>query len=181
MCYDEEPAPTKFSLKEHFVLARGMLPEIGVDESEEQIRKKIAETLRDSDDSLACILTDDFEFLEACGKNLCVPVRATGVDWTGRALKELAGSGSVYIRLLVDVQEATRKEMAGSPSRNASDGSTSKQDHASDYDRPGVCLCVYVCLSEVVKWIICKKKGIGIKCTLFAYYLVCVQSSLDCR
>ncbi len=52
--------PCKFTLKEYMVLARGMLPEIGLEESEEEIRKKIAETLRDT---LACLLTDDFEFL----------------------------------------------------------------------------------------------------------------------
>ena len=88
--------PCKFTLKEYMVLARGMLPEIGLEESEEEIRKKIAETLRNSDDThdvtltltlntLACLSshTDDFEFLEASGKTMCVPARSKELEWTG--------------------------------------------------------------------------------------------------
>ncbi len=68
-------------------------PEIGL---EEEIRKKIAETLRNSDDThdvtltltlntLACLSshTDDFEFLEASGKTMCVPARSKELEWTG--------------------------------------------------------------------------------------------------
>jgi hypothetical protein len=39
----------------------------------------------------------DFEFMEASGKCLCVPAQQPGFKWTGRAVKQLAGNGAVYV------------------------------------------------------------------------------------
>ena len=44
----------------------------------------------------------DFEFLEASGKQLCVPAHTAELEWTRRAVKELAGSGCVYVWLIDD-------------------------------------------------------------------------------
>ena len=38
--------------------------------------------------------------MEAAGKQLCVPAKSTKLEWTGRAVKELAGNGCVYVRLI---------------------------------------------------------------------------------
>ena len=44
----------------------------------------------------------DSEFLEATGKQLCVPAHTAELEWTRRVVKELAGSGCVYVWLIDD-------------------------------------------------------------------------------
>ena len=41
----------------------------------------------------------DFHFINLAGKQASVPSCKEGFEWNGRAVKELAGSGAVYIRL----------------------------------------------------------------------------------
>lgn len=53
---------------------------------------------------VALILTskcgpDDFEFINMSGEQATVPFCRDKFRWNGRAVKELAGSGAVYIRL----------------------------------------------------------------------------------
>ena len=95
-------APSTFTVKEELVFLRGMLPELDYTNSETEVRTVIAATvLNGSEKSIGLY---DFEFLEATGKHLCVPAHTTDLEWTGRAVKELAGSGCVYVRLLHDEQ-----------------------------------------------------------------------------
>lgn len=97
--------PTTFTIKEDLILIRGILPELEYTSSERHIRNTIADTINgytESDISL-----DSFEFLEAAGKRLCVPAKSPELQWTGRALKELAGSGSIYVRLTLTESESS--------------------------------------------------------------------------
>ncbi len=48
-------------------------------------------------------------------KNMSVPAQQSDFEWTGRAVKELAGSGSVYVRLTIDRAEITSDDSADSP------------------------------------------------------------------
>ena len=92
-------APCRFAIKEVHVWIRGMLPEIEVTATEDDVRKVIGEVIKNSDPTLgAC----DFEFMEASGKCLCVPAQKASFEWTGKAVKQLAGSGAVYVRLTVE-------------------------------------------------------------------------------
>lgn len=99
-------APSTFTIKERFVFLQGMLPEIGYEYSEKQIRKSISDTINASELVLVAVEPNDFEFLEAFGKQLCVPAQAPELEWTGRALKQLAGSGCVYVRLIYEISVA---------------------------------------------------------------------------
>lgn len=62
------------------MLLRGMLPEISLDASEREICSQIRDTIMDSGTLSGCLVTD-FEFLEATGKNLCVPVQQADFEW----------------------------------------------------------------------------------------------------
>ena len=96
-------APGVFNLKENLVLLCGMLPEIGYEFSEKQIRKCICDTINASEQASIVIEPDDFEFLEAYGKRLWVPAQTSELEWTGKALKQLAGSGCIYVQLIRDM------------------------------------------------------------------------------
>ena len=110
-------APRNFALKEVHVLLRGMLPEIGISANEEEVRGYICDTIKHSEKSLQKFLPCDFEFFEASGKCLCIPAHHATFMWTGRAIKGLAGTGAVYVRLTVE------REM---------DESSSEQSDSSD-------------------------------------------------
>ena len=85
-----------FGLKESYILMRGMLPEVSVNASENEMRHYIRDS---SEKVLGRLSINDFEFLEACGKRLCVPAHQADFEWTGRAVKQLAGTGAIYVRL----------------------------------------------------------------------------------
>lgn len=104
--YMGEDAPCKFALKESYVVMRGILPEINVCAEEQTVRSIVAESIRHSDQSLSSLASTQFQFLEACGKCLCVPAYGPGFSWTGRAVKELAGTGAIYLRLTIQRDES---------------------------------------------------------------------------
>lgn len=85
--YMGSKAPRNFDLKEVYVLMRGMLPEISVEADEKAVREVIINTIRDSEKTLNDISWNDFEYLEASGKCLCVPAHQSNFEWTGRAIK----------------------------------------------------------------------------------------------
>ena len=92
-------APRSFAMKELYVWIRGILPEVELSATEEEVRRTIADVINNRD---VIIGTRDFEFMEASGKCLCVPAQRTHFKWTGRAVKQLAGVGAVYVRLTVE-------------------------------------------------------------------------------
>ena len=89
--------PKCFGLKESYVFMRGMLPEISVDAEETTVRGFVRDTLKNSEKSLRACSAIDFEFLEATGKRLCVPAHQADFQWTGQAIKQLAGTGALYM------------------------------------------------------------------------------------
>lgn len=93
-------APYSFTIKEDIMYLRGILPELEYTFTESQIRGTIASIINAHKELE--IEEDDFEFLEANGKHLCVPAQTPEFKWTGRALKELAGTGCIYVRLTCD-------------------------------------------------------------------------------
>ena len=50
------------------------------------------------------IKAGDFKFISMYGKDCCVPVVTTRTTFHCRAIKTLAGAGSLYIRLLRDLE-----------------------------------------------------------------------------
>ena len=52
--------------------------------------------------SLCGLDLNDFEYLEAAGKCMSVPAQQSTFEWTGRAVKQLAGTGAIYVRLLIE-------------------------------------------------------------------------------
>lgn len=97
--------PRRFALKESFVLMRGILPEIEVSAEESVVRNSVTEAIKHCERTLASLGPAGFEFLEASGKCLCIPAHNPGLKWTGRAVKELAGTGAVYVRLTEEREE----------------------------------------------------------------------------
>ena len=99
--YMGKNAPKQFTLKESIVALRGLLPEIDVQASELDVRAEIAGLIADSGEMAYCTRYS-FEFIEANGKNLCVPAQPKFFEWSGKAVKHLAGNGQVYVRMLTD-------------------------------------------------------------------------------
>ncbi len=94
-----------FNIKDDLVALRGMLPEMSKDSSERVVRAQIRDTLKNFDETYEKCLLSDFEFLEASGKKLCVPAQPPDFQWTGQAVKQLNGSGSVYLRLTTNFSD----------------------------------------------------------------------------
>ena len=107
-------APNSFTIKESLVFLRGMLPEIGYEFNEKQVRKCILDTINASEEVPVISDPFSFEFLEASGKRLCVPAQAPELEWTGKALKHLSGSGSLYVRLNCEINDEI-SDTASSP------------------------------------------------------------------
>lgn len=100
--YMGEDAPNKFTRADRKIVVRGLLPPIMVEASKEEIRKEIREVIRSEPDFGDCGI-HDFEFIDMSGKQAPVPQCKTGFYWDGRAVRELAGSGCLYIRLTSDI------------------------------------------------------------------------------
>ena len=96
--YMGEDAPSKFTRADRKIVVRGLLPPIMVEASEEEIRKEISEVIRSEPDFSDCS-NHDFEFIDMSGKQASVPQCKAGFSWDGRAVRELAGSGCLYVRL----------------------------------------------------------------------------------
>lgn len=93
-------APRHFTLKESIVAVRGLLPEIDTEATEDEVCSEIQSVITNSGEDTSTYTLYGFEFTEATGKYLYVPAKLKGFQWSGRALKNLAGSGQVYVRLL---------------------------------------------------------------------------------
>ena len=100
--YMGEDAPNKFTRADRKIVVRGLLPPIMVEATEEEIRKEICEVICSEPDFSDC-RNHDFEFIDMSGKQASVPQCKTGFSWDGRAVRELAGSGCLYVRLTSDI------------------------------------------------------------------------------
>ena len=71
-------------------------------DSELEVRSEISSVIVNFGEEMGSCSRYSFEFIEATGKNLCVPAKPNGLEWCGEAVKNLARSGQVYVRLLYD-------------------------------------------------------------------------------
>lgn len=93
-------APEKFTRVDKDIVTRGLLPQISVSAKESDVRYEICQVLNSCEvPDLSEIGPGDFHFINMSGKQASVPRCKQGFEWNGRAVKELAGSGAVYIRL----------------------------------------------------------------------------------
>lgn len=104
-------APRTFAVKGRHVWIRGILPEIAVTATEEKVHQVVGEVISNCDSALG---QRDFEFMEASGKCLCVPAQNKSFEWTGRAVKQLAGTGAVYVRLTTERECYIESEVGSS-------------------------------------------------------------------
>ena len=105
--YMGEAAPKQFTLKDSVVAMRGLLPEIELQASELEVRSEITSVISNFGEEMSSCSRYSFEFIEANGKNLYVPGNPRGFEWSGKAIKNLAGSGQVYVRLLYDLDQSS--------------------------------------------------------------------------
>ena len=98
-----EHPPTSFTRSDKDILTSGLLPVMSVDASEKEIRNEICAIVNSCGIkeklNLSVIAVNDFHFINMSGKHATVPHCKEGFEWDGRAVKELAGSGSIYVRL----------------------------------------------------------------------------------
>ena len=101
-CMGENNAPKKFTRADKRICMRGLLQPINLDATEDEVRKEICDVIRSKSELTECT-PGDFEFIDMCGKQASVPNCTPGFIFDARAIKQLAGSGSVYVRLTRDV------------------------------------------------------------------------------
>ena len=93
-------APTSFTRSDKDVYTSGLLPLVSIDATEEEIRQEICAVINNcSNPELSEIAPNDFEYINMSGKRASIPHCKEGFEWNGRAVKELAGAGSIYVRL----------------------------------------------------------------------------------
>ena len=92
-----------FTRRDKDIIACGFVSDISVDATEEQVRDEIHAVLLNSDLPNS-IGPRDFEFIDVNGKVTFVPSIKEGFEFNGRIVKQLAGAGSLYIRLLWKLQ-----------------------------------------------------------------------------
>ena len=90
--------PGTFTRSDNLIVARGLLPSLPVHISETELRSEICNIIK-SNSSGPGVSPNDFEFINMSGKQASVPQCKEGFEWDGRSVKELAGSGCVYVRL----------------------------------------------------------------------------------
>lgn len=110
--------PDTFTRTDKRIAVRGLLPPIPVDASESDVRREICDVIRSCSDYAECS-PDDFQFIDMNGKQASIPKCKVGFLWDGRAVKELAGSGCLYVRLTSNV---------GGSSESSSDDETQLPD-----------------------------------------------------
>lgn len=91
-------------------MLRGVLPEIDIEASELDVCKVISGVITNFGEEFISCSRYSFEFIEANGKSLYVPAKPAGFQWSGKAVKNLAGNGQVYVRLLYDTMSSSESE-----------------------------------------------------------------------
>ena len=108
--------PKIFARSEKNICLSGLLPSLSVEATETTIRKEICDVLNScSSPNLSHMQPNDFEFVSMSGKQGCIPQCKSGFEWNGRAVKELAGSGCVYVRLTKDYPSHSDDDDDGLP------------------------------------------------------------------
>ena len=110
-------ATDSFTRADRNIVVRGLLPPILVDASETDVRHEICEVIRSCSDFDNCG-PNDFQFIDMNGKQASVPKCKSGFVWDGRAVKELVGCGSLYVRLIDDIGVLTDASSSSSDEYN---------------------------------------------------------------
>ena len=100
---DLSSQPKSFTRSDKFICVTGLLLSLPIDSSESEIRNEICEVIKSASE-FKDVSPDDFEFINRNGKQATVPQCKEGFKWDGRSVKELAGSGSIYVRLLRNIE-----------------------------------------------------------------------------
>ena len=101
-------APNKFTRSDKNICLKGLLPPISIEASESEIRKEICALIHSGYCSTHMeISPTDFEFINMSGKQASVACCKENFECNGRAVRELSGSGSIYVRLTksIDLEE----------------------------------------------------------------------------
>lgn len=103
--YMGSEAPSHFTRKDSYILMRGLLPDMSLEADEKTVRQEIADIINHSKSfgDVSCS-PYDFEFIDVNGKHATIPNVKEGLEFTGKAVKNLAGSGSVHVRMKIDVK-----------------------------------------------------------------------------
>ena len=83
-----------------------MLPEISTEATEEVCDEICAVICNCTQSNLAACQPYDFQFIDMSGKHACIPAVKPGMSFKGKATKQLAGSGCVYVRLTRDIEHS---------------------------------------------------------------------------
>lgn len=97
-------APRSFTRKDKDIIARGFVSDIYLNATEQEVREEIHAVLLNSGLPPQLVGPNNFEFIDVNGKVAFVPsTKKEGFEFNGRIVKQLAGAGSLYIRLLEDL------------------------------------------------------------------------------
>ena len=110
-CMGENSAPKKFTQADKWICMHGLLQPINLDATEDEVRKEICDVIRSKPECN----TGDFEFIDMCGKQASVPNCTLGFIFDAKVVKQLVGSGSVYVRLTWDVCLSSSSSDEGLP------------------------------------------------------------------
>jgi len=91
-------APNSFTWSDKDIVTRGLLPQTSVSATEDEVQNEICQVVHSCTiPTLGEIGPKDFHFKNLVGKQASVPSCKEEFEWNGRVVKELAGSGAVYI------------------------------------------------------------------------------------
>jgi len=98
--------PNKFTRCDKNIFMTGVLPSLSTVATEEEVREEIC-TLIHRNFGTNSVSSTDFEFINMSGKQASVAFSKEGFHWDGRAVKELSGSGGIYVRLTKNISAET--------------------------------------------------------------------------
>ena len=84
--------------RETDIVAKGFISEVLLDSFEEEMRQEIFEVSCNA--GLKSIGPKDFEFIDVNGKTGYVLGKKEGCKFIGHVIKQVAGTGAIYVRLL---------------------------------------------------------------------------------
>ncbi|XP_065887912.1 uncharacterized protein [Dysidea avara] len=133
--YMGEDPPKKFTRCDKDIYLSGLLPSLSTNATEKEVREEICALIHSSSGSISIsVKPTDFEFINMCGKQASVVYCKEGFHWDGRAVKELSGSGGVYVRLTKNISTETSssdEELPEGPFQCYHTSSSNNQSHGS--------------------------------------------------
>ena len=109
-------SPAHFTRKDKDIILSGAIV-FNINDTEELVHESIASFITTHKD-LSSFGPYDFEFTSVCGNHASISECSSQSSFSGRAIKELCGSGKLYIRLLRDPNQT--ESVAPSPTFSSS-------------------------------------------------------------